>query len=69
MHNEHVVRVETLFLDAGGREVDVVFVLDGDPTAGALVGGLASCQSSLVVESGGTDRHLVAGYILAICSE
>lgn len=38
MHDEHVVRVETLFLNAGGREVDVVFVLDGNAAAGALVG-------------------------------
>jgi len=38
VHDEHVVRVEALFLDAGGGEVDVIFVLDGDAASGALGG-------------------------------
>lgn len=38
MHDEHIVWMETLFLDAGGREVDVVFVLDGNAAASALIG-------------------------------
>lgn len=35
VHDKHVMRVETLFLDARGCEIDVVFVLDRDAAAGA----------------------------------
>lgn len=36
VHDEHVVGGEALLLYAGGGEVDVVMVFDGDTAAGAL---------------------------------
>ena len=41
VEDEHVLGLETFFLDARRGEVDVITVLDGYAAAGALWGGLS----------------------------
>lgn len=55
VHHKHVIGLQALFLHAGGCNIDVVIMFDGDTTAGAL--RMVLVRGSMAVSRGERSLH------------